>query len=393
MRSSKLVLALVLAAAVVLAGCGGNGGGTSTTFAPNGSATTAADAGTTADPGERLADRELPAGLAASGVENATALVESHEAALAESGAKSTFSVELRSSAGNQTSVVTQTRGADGTALLDQRVETRLGTQRVDLYANATTTFQRTNSSRGVGYSVLDRGAYLERTENTRQLPVYLQGSNFSVAGVEERDGGTFVTLRSETVSNRSALGLPDSTTVENFTGTVVVDLDGRIHSVALEYELVSGGTTVDQTVRYDLETVGVESVDRPDWTETATEQAIAADLTIAADDGAVRITNEGGDPIPAESQVAVAASDGSDAFAATFESELAPGETATVYRNETSSPRGTVVVGDAPDGVGTGIDGSVQVTVRSGDGLELIAVGTVELPGDATASVRRLPA
>lgn len=388
MRHARLVLALSLAALVVLAGCGGNGGAT-TTDAPT--ETTTAD-GTTVGPDGQLAASDLPAGLSPDGINNGTALVEAHEAALAESGAKSTFAVRVRSGAGNQTSLVTQTRGADGSLLLEQRVDAGFVTQRVDLYANETTTFQRTNASAGVGYSVFDRGDYVNRAENTRQLPTYLDATNFTVEGVAERDGETVVRLRATEISNRSALRLRDSIAVENFSGTAVVDLDGRIHSLELNYDLSSGGQAIDQTVTYDLETVGVETVERPDWTATATEEATIADVTFDSAGGVVTVTNEGGDAIPAGTRIGVVSRADGESFAATLESELAPGETAYVYRNDTSARQGTVVVGSAPTGVGTGLSGEVIVTVSSSDGLEIVATGAAEL-GTTSASVRRVAA
>jgi hypothetical protein len=258
MRLRKAALPVLLAVLLALAGCTSLNQLTS----PN-------------EPTEE----ELPPGVSQSGVENTSALVAAHTAALNESGYA--YRVDLRGSAGtgagNETSTAYETNltqtaraeagGRPASVSAETRVSSAMGNQSqgATYWWNDTTTLARLSTSEGTQYVSLDRipgdgQLYAPDEQYLRQV---VGASNFSVTGVDRSGSETLVTLTA-TEPNATLEG------VTSYNATLVVDPSGRVHS-ATQHAVVEsqqGTQTVD--LDYELTETSVETVERPAWAEQA---------------------------------------------------------------------------------------------------------------------------
>ncbi|HKL28106.1 MAG TPA: hypothetical protein VJ898_02445 [Natrialbaceae archaeon] len=414
--SRRTVIAIGIVAVVVLAGCGGATSGITETPTDDSSLTTAAtpspqpttDGGTTvegttasgsaptATPAAGLENESLPPGMSTTGVTNASALVEAHDHRVRSQGYAARTNLSMRGIGANVTTTTEQRWGRDGTFLIESSSRSSMGDSTGAFYANGTTTFVRRAVDDRTTYSAVDRGFYASQWNDSTTLAAFVSLGTFDVTKSRTSDGTTLVTLDAAGPRNTSAvdlhtteMSLPSSDRISALDARMVVDLDGRIHSLTMNYNLSAEGSSdeVRFSVRYRLDDTGLTSVEAPSWIETAREQVTMADVTVDVRDDVVAITHRGGDAIPANASVSLVGignrSGDTTMVTARLESSLEPGETAYFYRPEGASGfEGRIVVGDRPTGAVAPLPDAFRLTIgRQG---EVIAATVVQ--GIATA-------
>lgn len=250
---------------------------------PSSGGATTVDTSTRADP--------YPPGVSASGLENATALLNAFVPATTETG------------------YVATTRGNTtierGGLLVDVTTDGRIAVQ-----ANATRYYERRNTSAGPVerseemwgnetveyYQVTEGGTSTqERREPRHQgvlarrplLEPYLAGSSYVVTDVNETGAPAVVTLNATGVTNETELrkALPGSTEeIREIDATVQVDANGFIRSFEATVQFTIGGANRSQTVVHSLERTGNVTLERPGWVADA-ENATGGDGVTDADD------------------------------------------------------------------------------------------------------------
>lgn len=245
---------------------------TTESSSPDGTATT-----TTASP-----DDALPPGVNQSGVEDAAALVAAHRSSLNESG----FSFEFRSNVSvgpaSQWTVQRGTVEAGLSPLVIHSTSVRkldeTTTFATDLWADDDTVvvqhsrenkteLRRYNRS-GDNVGVPDESwAHLPRADLDSQvtqswlLELALTVGKFDLDRTERRDGRRVAVLRAT-----------EPVAAANFTdlnATLVVDSEGRVHSLSLT-ATAEGDTDTRIHYEFELTEVGSVEVERPQWVEAA---------------------------------------------------------------------------------------------------------------------------
>ena len=409
-------IAIVLVAVVVLAGCGGATSGNTETPTDESSVTTVAttspqpttDGGTTvqgttgpgststATPAAGLENESLPPGVTTTGVTNASALVEANLRHVRSQGYAARTNLSMRGVGANVTTTTEERWGRDGTFLIESSSRSSMGDSAATFYGNGTTTFVRRAVDDRTAYSAVDRGFYASKWNDSTTLAAFVSLGAFDATDARTTDGTTLVTLEASATRNTSAsdlhtaeMSLPPSDRISALDGTMVVDLEGRIHSLTMAFDLSAEGSSdeVRFSVRYRLDDTGVASVESPSWIETARERVTMADMAVDVRDDVVAITHRGGDAIPANASVSLVGmenrSGDTTMVRARLESSLEPGETAYFYRPEGASGfEGRIVVGDRPTGDVAPLPDAFRLTIsRQG---EIVAATVVQ--GDATA-------
>jgi hypothetical protein len=379
----KRTVAFSLALCVLLAGCGGFTGGDTATPTDTSTPTDTPTPTPTPSADEYLASQDLPDGLTADGVDDVEALTDAHDERLDETGAESTLVVNT--SGGNFAAETTTTarRDGDGTFRLLQKSESEFGNSTVEAFVADGPMFLEQNAQGQQLYSVFDSEYYQETLRPTASLEQYLRLGDFEVASVD-RGEDPRVTLTADDVANTS--DLPQAAQeIENVSGELVVGLDGTIRSLTMSY-VAAGNGEQRVEIEFELEQTGVEDVEAPDWTETAREESTITDLSYDAEGGIVAITNEGGDPIPAASQLLVignpdtqSQTDPGAFFFASLNSTVEPGDTAYVYRTEEGAQQGTAVVGERPDVDAAPLPDSLVVQIAGPQGSEIIDITRID--------------
>ncbi|PSP81564.1 hypothetical protein BRC81_01005 [Halobacteriales archaeon QS_1_68_20] len=361
-----IVIALV--AVVVLAGCsglpGGSDDGTPTeeptvtdTPTPIEASTPTATPESTPIPGDVLADEDLPPGLTADGFDDPSALVDAHNENLAADGAVTELTVRTEGDAFESTSTATARIAADGTATVVEEVESDFANVTTRVYLDGEQTFTNQTVRGQHIYSAFSSERYRELALPGTNVRQYLTLLNYSVKDVEEGDDGTLVTLTADSVNESYPTG---DVEFANVSATVVVDLDGTIHSISASYDVSSQGSTLTNEVEYELQQRGLTSVAEPAWVDTARERATMAELQYSVEDGALRIDHGSGDAIPSGAQIVVSpagqldvqgeTADSVQVFSATLQQDFEAGGTAYVYRADANATTGTVAIGERPD-------------------------------------------
>ncbi len=231
---------------------------------------------------------ELPPGVNGSGVANATALVNAHNAALADSGHAYRMRMNTTTQMGNQSHPITtnssiQTRIDDGSAYA-VRMNMTLAAgptpqhQSTWLWANDSVGLLRAQSDNRTVYRsnssyAGSEGASLRQTafgSEPQILQRILAVGNFSVTGVDRSGSRTLVTLTADGVDPSA------NVTAESYNATVVVDSRGVVHHaterVTLDGSQITGATKRTVWTTYDLTDQSVDHVDKPSWASKALE-------------------------------------------------------------------------------------------------------------------------
>jgi hypothetical protein len=288
--------ALVVAALLLLSGCTGSAFGpsatttstteTQTTVSENATNTTTAAstaprrATATTGPTNNTTET-LPPGVNRTGVEDAEAMVTAHQRALN----NTSFAFRFRSNVSTgPASQWTSQRGSveEGLSPLIVQSEslrqvdngtTRVGT---DLWANETAVvaqYRRANRTElrhynRTGENLADETwAHLPRADLDSQvtqswlLEFALSAGEFDLAEVERRDGDRVAVLRATEAAN--------ATNFTDLNATIVVDAEGRVHSLSLT---AAYANAEENRIRYEfaLTEVGNVSVTRPAWVGAA---------------------------------------------------------------------------------------------------------------------------
>lgn len=323
--------AVGVVALVVLSGGAGSAG----------EVTTAVEtAETTATTDAQSAD--LPPGVDASGVENASALVAAHRAALAETGY--VYRVRYAASADSEFSQQGTSRAVVAKnhapirvrSVSDVQFDNRTERARTDVWANESvalyeyrtrnrTVYQESNATVSpAGRDPFARPGTLDVVDQASMsslVGLALRSGEYEVAATESRSGSTLTTLRAAT-PNRSFEGLGN---VSTYDGTLVVDERGRVHRLSLSVET----ERTDSSYELELAKLGSVVVEYPPWADRALE-AVNADVDIDSTGNHFVVSNRGGDRLPPGTEVRV----GHDATNVTLELDrpLAPGKEAYVY-------------------------------------------------------------
>lgn len=268
----------LVALLVVLAGCNGFTGGDQP---PPGNTPAPAPTPTPTEttPTERpLTAEELPPGLERSGIENATALTATNVDRLVETGYVAELQLTATLNSQGQTRNLsfhrrdTVTNNASNFLLHAER--TQDGEQeRATVWSNGSTTLLRTEAEGRTRYQHVD----VDPRQITSQLAArellagYFAAGNYSITDVNRTSDQPRVTLTADRYVTQSREQLPAPANVSQFSSTIVVDLDGHIHSVTIRYvaERAERGT-LTVAIQYELVQLSDVQVDRPGWVSEA---------------------------------------------------------------------------------------------------------------------------
>lgn len=101
----------------------------------------------------------------------------------------------------------------------------------------------------------------------------YLQGGNYSLNASRRVGNETHFRFRATDADDQEAVlrALPDAAQrVTSFQAVVVVDAEGRVHSLTAVIGYVIRDQPATQRLEFRLERTGVEAVERPAWVDTA---------------------------------------------------------------------------------------------------------------------------
>jgi len=206
---------------------------------------------------------------------NETVLLDTHQAALVEQG----FVTDIRVNA------TAEQRTRDG-----RKVGRVQRNQQTTVVAGGTGyTFSLTNAGTGARFDEWANESYRATRLQSGDQTTYREGQprdatqlagtsilqsylteEFTVESVEETDGRTLVTLTSTTVPDEEGAVPENATDVRDYEATLVVDTEGRVHSLEVTAAYTIQGEEATLLVSYDLQRTGVESVTRPEWVENA---------------------------------------------------------------------------------------------------------------------------
>lgn len=320
-----------------------------------------------------------PPGVSADGVENATALLYAHTDAVRRSG---------YAFIGRTTKNVTHIADDDSLATNKSttwngqvtrnvtRVRTRVwhgATRKYDERAVSTELWfdessghrlLRTSKGDGtVAFDVtedvdgLETAAVSSWTTDTLDL---LGEGDYDLTRRYVEDGRTLVVLESDA---------PGSTTHDAFSARLVVDLAGRVH----EFDARATGANEDhswtETATYELTDLGVASVPKPEWHDTALSTP-EANIVYTARERHLELEYARGDVLPPGTTVVVSHDDETTRVA--LDRELGPGD--TLYVTDPAD-RGPVVSFDRPADDLPPMRGEYRVKVLGPDGYAVESV------------------
>lgn len=272
---------VAIALLLVVAGCGSPGGsGTQTGTATDAPTATETTATATAAGNDSAASAP---GVANGELTDAGALATAHRRALVNAGFETRLTVnatERIPTSGNGTSVVEtstlqQVVSERGARPYRYRLRTRQLGSRFDAWANDS--LQVTRAMRGesvVRYQFGDPQSPASVTGSSL-LRSYLSLGTYTVVDRTTREGTAFVTLRADELATEETDGLfvSGSKNVSNYSSTVVVDGEGRIHSLDVRANYTIDGQAGSVDVSYRLVRLGDVRVERPDWVTAALER------------------------------------------------------------------------------------------------------------------------
>lgn len=159
-------------------------------------------------------------------------------------------------------------------------------TRQTEFWGNDSVETRRTVENGRTSYDVQDEKSNGSLSAALLMRP-YLRSANYTVTGTENVSdnpssgdsvgGGMRYTLTATELENATRIEnrLPDGASdPRNFSATVVVDEDGRIHEfdASLDYTIRNSDRT--HTISFDLQELGVSSVSRPPWVDEALSEA-----------------------------------------------------------------------------------------------------------------------
>lgn len=311
----------------------------------------------------------LAPGVTGDGIENVSALLGAHAAALRERGFE--LAVDRRLSADGETrDVDRRTVAAAHLRRVRSRTTSTLAGNRTVRRAWFNETMERMLvrvDARGevryhlptVGSAGSEgRARYVRRFVETRQVADLLRGGEFNVTAVNGSGGDARYTLVGTNFSTDGYYGEREV--------HVTVSADGVVRVLKATGDTSDGGSFA---FGYRVERLGVESVERPDWVAAAPAPIDARPTAGFRNCTSPYLTlhNEGPDTVPAGAVVAVRLN-GTE-HRATVDSALAPDDRVALYLDADGGLR-VADAGDAPADR-TPMPKEAEVEVRS-DGMIL---------------------
>lgn len=101
-----------------------------------------------------------------------------------------------------------------------------------------------------------------------------IDGMAWEQDGTEQTDGTTVTAYTATGVENQSQLGLGQDTTIDGVSGSLLVDGDGIIRGISLDYDIESGESTTSLDAEITLTDVGSTDVEEPEWLSEAQSQS-----------------------------------------------------------------------------------------------------------------------
>ncbi|WP_232700964.1 DUF7537 family lipoprotein [Halobacterium wangiae] len=314
----------------------------------------------------------FPPGVTADGVENATALLDAHSSVLADPGY--TFRVAVASDRTENGSYTGRTKGDE--FRLNAEFGRDDGTLAVDTWANDSVVLTRVAHGDETQFDQRERhdGA---AEPWTAQLERVLAAGDFEVTDRYVEDGRTVLALD----ANRTRPTHDGA--YQSYRAHAVVDLDGRVHELNTTTEAESESGSWTRALDFELTTVGVDSVERPEWGDSAAA-TLDASVELDSTDELIELEHQAGEPLPAGTTVELT-HDG-ETHTLTFEESLDVGERAYVaYPADGSAP---VLSLEEPSGNFERIEGSYEVSVTGPDGASILnAAFAVETAGAGTTA------
>lgn len=343
---------LALAVLILLSGCGGLPGGgstatpstatapetptsestptttttptttdtTTTESTPTATTTATTTTTTTATPTDESVTDDFAAGVSSSGIENVTALLDAHRQTLLSEG----FAVTSNITQPGRNATLSARYTPNGTRVHLTRV-TSIGStpSTTTAWLNDTVELIRTSQGNETRYrymSVQAPESYVASTTGMRTLEQLLVDGNYSVVRTNDTRAVFVATAF-------------DNATRNDFTAERVrlaVSSDGYIRSANVTGHV---STNASITMQYNVTRVGVTSLDRPVWTETAPEPFDGRPVVEFENCTRpyVNLTVSGNDTLSAGTQVTLAVDD--QPQTATLSEDLAPDESQYVYR------------------------------------------------------------
>jgi hypothetical protein len=106
-----------------------------------------------------------------------------------------------------------------------------------------------------------------------RYAPI-VDGIAWEEDGTEQTDGATVTAYAATGVENESQLGIGGDTTVEGVNGSLLVDSEGIIRGISLDYNIEAGESTTSLDAEITLTGVGSTDVEEPEWLSEAQSQS-----------------------------------------------------------------------------------------------------------------------
>ncbi|QLH80356.1 hypothetical protein [Halosimplex pelagicum] len=356
---------LVVAALVVLSGCGALGGGTATPAggdAPTTGSTDAPTPGASADDGGST-DAETATGA---GTETSFPTLTPVARATPGGGQSLPPGVNADGSVNETALVVAHFEAANATGW---RLAHRNGNDTQVLYSAGAASYER--DEQGVAWfrdgvlvsnrTLIGAPYEMDSTFNTSMgstrptdgirlaLGIRLGTSNYVWNGTTEHEGRTLHALRMT-----GPKGLGDS--LDHYTGRLLVDDSGRIHRLTGE---VGENESVAQAYNFDYEW-GVDSVPRPPWFDRVPRGVVEK----TPDGTALNVTLTGGPAVPADTELTFR-HDGTRRTV-TLAAPLEPGESLYVGLRTEDGERAVAASREPLDGAGL-VDLSGSQTRLSG--------------------------
>jgi hypothetical protein len=269
---------LALVALLVLAGCGGpsgSGGTNATTIDSSGASPPNADGSSTASTVSANAaatSGDLPPGVNESGIENTTALLQAHQAALVESGFETVVRRNGTGVQANRTVAFDQSQrvvAAAGAETYRSRVV--LGGQRTayNFWSNGSTALVRAQVGNRTRYQ-RSSGRPTTRLTSVGLLGTTVAAGNYTLTAVNGSGDERRITLQTRTLTNASLLLPANATNVSGYESTLVLDGEGRLRSLEAVANYTIGEREARYELRYVLQQAGDVAVERPSWVGTA---------------------------------------------------------------------------------------------------------------------------
>lgn len=300
--SLRVLFALTLALAVVLAGCGsvssGGGAGAGDAGGSDGGdagSASGGDAGSdgggdAAEPtgdaasGDESASAETasfpaPPGIAGGRLRNATVLAAAHAETLTWTGFVAVQRNDVRTHNADPSNATyrTVTTAASGLAVFHRREGRTNGSARWPTYerwANASAAVRRVVDDGDVGYDPAPLTRDAGTLTGATAIASHLQRGRYAVNGTTRVNGTTLLVLTADEYVPKPGERIEADEL--GYRGRVLVDADGVVHRVNVTVRRVErnkwGTHVVERTFSYRLADAGGVRVPRPDWLAAASE-------------------------------------------------------------------------------------------------------------------------